>query len=91
MSKDPDEREPTQAEKLLAEAAGRAAVNAAASAVRSTVEGAATGALDAIERLLFGKVGGAEEAVRGDVDPLERIRAQYGAKEPVDPATKESE
>lgn len=62
----------------------RASAEAAKAAVVSGLEAAATGALDAVERLLFGKVGGAEEAVRREesADPLERLRAQYGSAEP---------
>lgn len=59
----------------------KAAVEAAASAAASAAADAATraghGVLDAIETLLFGKVGGAEEAIRAEegVDPLARLRA----------------
>jgi hypothetical protein len=55
-----------------------------AAVVRSAVAEAADKALDAVERLLFGKVGGAEEAVRreSDVDALERARARLGAETP---------
>ena len=43
---------------------------------------AADGALDAVERSLFGRVGGAEEAERGLAaeSALERVRAQYGVE-----------
>lgn len=46
---------------------------------------AADSALDSLERQLFGKIGGAEEALWSIEDPLERIRAQYNVGTPAPP------
>ena len=64
--------------------AARLAAEASLAAARGGLERTADGALDAVEKLLFGKVGGAAEAVRAEssADALERLRAQYR-----DPAT----
>ena len=78
-----DPKDPTLHEKLAAGAAAAAArtsVEAMARGAADAVGKAADGALDAVERMLFGKVGAAEEAVKREqmVDPVERLRAQYG-------------
>jgi hypothetical protein len=67
----------------VADAAARAAVQAALKATANGVVDAAHSALDAVERAVFGRVGGAEEQVRADAaaDPLARLRQQYGVGE----------
>lgn len=77
--KDP---EPSLREKAAAEAA-RVGAEAAVQAAVGAVGKAAHGALDAIENLLFGKVGGAEEQLRKDAGktPLERLRGELGEPE----------
>lgn len=79
-------------EQKAKEAAARAAAEAAAKAAAAAVGKAADEALDAVETWIFGKVGGAEEVVRREesADPLERLRAQYGAKDTPKPATRPS-
>jgi len=75
----PPTPEPSAAEKLGDEAAARAAELAARGALRAA-EKAANAALDSVERLLFGKVGGAAEAV-ADLEAesaLDRARRHYG-------------
>ena len=75
----PPTPEPSAAEKLSDEAAARAAELAARGALRAA-EKAANAALDSVERLLFGKVGGAAEAV-ADLEAesaLDRARRHYG-------------
>ncbi len=70
----------TVADRLTDEVAERAAEAAAMGALRA-VESAAHAALDGVERVLFGKVGGADEAVR-DLEAesaLDRARRRYGA------------
>lgn len=56
-------------------------------AAAEALEQAANRALDAVERLLFGKVGGAEEVLRREtaVDPLDRLRAEVGVSPPAAP------
>lgn len=70
------------------ERAAREAGRAAALSAMTAVETVANSALDAAERFLFGKVGGAAEAIERDagVDPLDRVRAAYGVEAPEEKA-----
>lgn len=75
--------EPGALDKLRSEAEARAAeaaVKAAAAQASEAVSRAGTGLLDALETALFGKVGGADAALRKDsaTSTLDRLRAQYG-------------
>lgn len=65
---------------LLDAAKQRIAVEAATAAVSSAASRAGDGFLDALESVLFGKVGEADKVVAREehADPLERLRAQYG-------------
>jgi len=55
-------------------------IKAAKAAARRTVEKVAHGVLDDLEEFLLGKKGAAEElADQPAVDPLDRIRQEYGA------------
>lgn len=90
---DPEKpKEPSLADRLAADAAATAAQKTAEAMARgamAAVGKAADSALDAVERLLFGKVGGAEEAVAREqtADPVDRLRAQYGlGKKPTETA-----
>lgn len=76
--------EPKTIKDRLVEEATRKAAEQAAKDAAAAVGKAADSALDAVETWLFGKVGGAEEAVKKDamLDPLERLRAQYGEAPP---------
>lgn len=86
MAADPlPPKEPSLAEKLATDAAAAAAQKTAESMVRGAVAAvgkAAGSALDAVETMLFGKVGGAEEAVarEAEADPMQRLRDQYGVE-----------
>lgn len=86
MATDPTPpKEPSLADKLAADAAAAAAQKTAEAMVRGAVAAvgkAAGSALDAVETLLFGKVGGAEEAVarEAEADPVQRLRDQYGVE-----------
>ena len=86
MATDPaPPKEPSLADKLAADAAAAAAQKTAEAMVRGAVAAvgkAAGSALDAVETLLFGKVGGAEEAVarEAEADPVQRLRDQYGVE-----------
>ena len=78
-----DPKDPPLHERLAAEAAATAARRGGETMARGAADAvgkAADGALDAVERMLFGKVGAAEEVVKREqiVDPVERLRAQYG-------------
>lgn len=79
--------EPRSIKDRLVEEATRKAAEQAAKDAAAAVGKAADSALDAVETWLFGKVGGAEEAVKKDamLDPLERLRAQYGEARPPEP------
>lgn len=70
------------------ERAAKEAGRAAALSAMAAVETVANSALDAAERFLFGKVGGAAEANERDagVDPLDRVREAYGVIPPVEAA-----
>lgn len=68
-----------RAARAAAEATAAAAVEAASQAASKV----AHGVLDGLETLIFGRVGGAEEAAtRDDGDPLDRLRARYAAEKP---------
>ncbi len=82
MATDDPPKDPSLADRLAAEAAAAAAqksVEAMARGAMAAVGKAADSALDAIEKMLFGKVGGADEAVAKEkiADPVERFRAEY--------------
>ncbi|GDX82613.1 hypothetical protein LBMAG42_44240 [Deltaproteobacteria bacterium] len=64
------------------ERAAKEAGRAAALTAIAAVETVAHSALDAAERFLFGKVGGATEASERDagVDPLDRVREAHGVE-----------
>jgi hypothetical protein len=91
MSKPEDKPELPVVDSLRAAAekrAAEAAVSAAAASASAALHKVADSALDAVESFLFGKVGGAEEAIRKDAarSPLERLRAEGGASAPEVPA-----
>ncbi|MFZ5477416.1 MAG: hypothetical protein ACOZNI_11640 [Myxococcota bacterium] len=67
---------------------GSLAARIRAEAVRRGLANAADGALDALEEILFGKVGGAAEVLAREeaADPLDRLRAQYAKGAPPSPA-----
>lgn len=69
-----------QVQKKAARAAVNATLEATADAAVATAGKVATGVLDTIEALLFGRVGGAEEAAKADEgDPITRMRTRYNA------------
>lgn len=78
----PPAQEESLSDRLRAEAAKQAA-SAAVSGAVAAIGKAADGALDAVEKLLFGKVGAAEEVVKreAEADPMARLRVQYGLGE----------
>lgn len=63
-----------EAKAAIATAAAIGAVKSAA----SSLESGANQALDSVERFLFGKVGGAAEALDDERTALDRLRAQAG-------------
>lgn len=63
-----------EAKAAIAAAAASAAVKSAA----TSLESGANQALDAVEKLLFGKVGGAAESLDDNRSALDRLRAQAG-------------
>lgn len=57
-----------------------ASLEATADAAVATAGKVATGVLDTLEALLFGRVGGAEDAAKADEgDPITRMRTRYNA------------
>lgn len=66
------------AKKAVATAAAVAAAKTAVASTAIALESGANSALDAVETLLFGKVGGAAEALDDERSALDRLRAQAG-------------
>lgn len=68
------EKDPPSIKERLAAEAARLELKAASEQLSRFADGA----LDAVEKALFGKVGGADEAIQRDQDPRKALRARYG-------------
>ncbi len=82
MSTD-DPPKPSLTDQLAADAAGAATTKAAEALAKGAVAAvgkAADSALDVVERMLFGKVGGADDALKHEAnpDPIARFRQEMG-------------